>query len=181
MRMRILKKLLLFVVAVIAILLIAGLFVKKDYAIEREVVINRPETEVFQYIKLVKNQDNFSVWNKKDPNSKKDFKGTDGQVGFIYAWDSKNPELGKGEQEIVNITENERIDFKLRFKEPFEAEDDAYFTTEAVGPNQTKVKWGFNGHMDYPMNLMLLTFDMDKELGGALQTGLDDLKKILEQ
>ena len=179
--MGILKKLLLFVIAVIAILLVAGLFVKKDYAMEREVVINRSEADVFKYVKMLKNQDNFSVWNKKDPNAKKEYKGNDGEVGFVYAWDSENNEVGKGEQEIVNIVENERIDLKLRFKEPFEAEDDAYFITEALTPNQTKLKWGFKGHMDYPMNLFMLTVDMDKELGGALQTGLDDLKTILEQ
>ncbi|WP_313806260.1 SRPBCC family protein [Flavobacterium sp.] len=179
--MKILKGILLFVVGVIALFLIAGLFVAKDYAVEKEVTINKPEAEVFSYVKHLKNQDNFSVWNKMDPNSKKDYKGTDGQVGFIAAWDSENPQVGKGEQEIVNIVDNERIDIKLRFKEPFEAEDDAYFVTEAVDSTHTKVKWGFKGHMDYPSNLMLLAYDMEKELGGALQTGLEDLKKVLEQ
>lgn len=178
--MNILKKLLLFVVAVIAIVLIAGLFVKKDYAIEREVVINRSEADVFKFVKMVRNQDSFSVWNKKDPNMKKDFKGTDGQVGFVYAWESDNEEVGKGEQEIVKIAEDDRIDMKLRFKEPFEAEDNAYFITEPIAPNQTKVKWGFNGHMDYPMNMMLVMVDMEKEIGGALDTGLHDLKTFLE-
>ncbi|ESU29521.1 hypothetical protein FLJC2902T_09280 [Flavobacterium limnosediminis JC2902] len=179
--MGILKKVLLFVVAIIAILLIVGLFAKKDYAIEREIVINKPEAEVFEYVKMVKNQDNFSVWNKKDPNSKKEYKGNDGEVGFVYAWDSDNKEVGKGEQEIIKITEGERIDLKLRFKEPFEAEDDAYFVTEAISPTQTKVKWGFSGHMDFPMNLFLLTVDMDKEIGGAMDTGLKDLKTIMEK
>jgi uncharacterized protein YndB with AHSA1/START domain len=179
--MGILKKLLLFVVAVIAIVLVVGFFAKKDYAVEREVVINRSEADVFKYIKMVKNQDNFSVWNKKDPNMKKEFKGNDGEVGFVYAWDSENKEVGKGEQEIVKIVEGERVDFKLRFKEPFEAEDNGYFITEELSPTQTKVKWGFNGHMDYPMNLMMLMMDMDKEIGGAMQTGLNDLKKVLEQ
>lgn len=179
--MRIIKKLLLFVLAIVAILMIAGLFVKKDYGLEREIIIDKPEAEVFKYIRMIKNQDNFSVWNKKDPNAKKEYKGTDGEVGFVYAWDSDNDEVGKGEQEIMKIVDNERIDMKLRFEEPFEAEDNAYFMTEDLSPNQTKVKWGFKGHLDYPMNLFLLTVDMDKELGGALDTGLKDLKKILEQ
>jgi hypothetical protein len=179
--MRILKKLLLFVVAVFAILLIAGLFVKKDYAVEKEVVIHRSQDDVFRYLKMVKNQDNFSVWNKKDPNAKKEYKGTDGQVGFIASWDSTNKEVGKGEQEIISMDENKRIDLKLRFKEPIAAEDNAYFITDKAGLYETKVKWGFKGHMDYPMNLMLLTFDMDKEVGGALQTGLENLKTILEE
>lgn len=179
--MRILKKLIFFFIGIIVLLLIAGLFVKKEYAVERAIVINKPKAEVFNYVKFVKNQDNYSVWNKKDPAMKKDYKGNDGQVGFVAAWDSSDKEVGKGEQEIVNIVDGDRIDMKLRFKEPFEAEDNAYMITETVSPNETKVKWGFKGTMNYPMNLMLLFMDMDKELGGALDTGLKDLKTILEK
>ncbi|WP_286926397.1 SRPBCC family protein [Flavobacterium sp. UBA4197] len=179
--MRILKKLIFFFIGIIVLLLIAGLFVKKEYAVERAIVINKPKAEVFNYVKFVKNQDNYSVWNKKDPAMKKDYKGNDGQVGFVAAWDSSDKEVGKGEQEIVNIVDGDRIDMKLRFKEPFEAEDNAYMITEAVSPNETKVKWGFKGTMNYPMNLMLLFMDMDKELGGALDAGLKDLKTILEK
>jgi len=179
--MRILKKLIFFFIGIIVLLLIAGLFVKKEYAVERAIVINKPKAEVFNYVKFVKNQDNYSVWNKKDPAMKKDYKGNDGQVGFVAAWDSSDKEVGKGEQEIVNIVDGDRIDMKLRFKEPFEAEDNAYMITETVSPNETKVKWGFKGTMNYPMNLMLLFMDMDKELGGALDAGLKDLKTILEK
>lgn len=34
-----------------------------------------------------------------DPNMEKEFKGTDGTVGFIYGWNG-NKEGGEGEQEI---------------------------------------------------------------------------------
>lgn len=179
--MKILKKILIAVVAIIIIALIAALFVKKEYAVEREITINIPKQEVFEYIKYVKNQDNFSIWNQKDPNMKRDYKGTDGTVGFIYSWESKNKEVGVGEQEIVKIVEGERMDARLRFKVPFEAEDDAYFTTETVGENQTKVKWGFKGAFPYPFNLMQLFFSMDKEVGKDLEAGLAQLKVVLEK
>jgi hypothetical protein len=32
-----------------------------------------------------------------DPNAKMEYKGTDGTVGFISAWDSKIKYVGKGE------------------------------------------------------------------------------------
>ncbi|MEO4006762.1 SRPBCC family protein [Flavobacterium sp. CAU 1735] len=179
--MRIIKNIILFFLAVIVLLLVAGLFVKKDYAIEREIVINKPKAEVFDYIKHIKNQDNYSVWNRKDPAMKREYKGNDGEVGFVYAWESTNKEVGKGEQEIVRIVDGDRVDMKLRFKEPMEADDDAYMITEAVSENQTKVKWGFKGSINYPMNLLLLFMDMEKELGGALDTGLKDMKTLLEK
>ncbi|HLF53319.1 SRPBCC family protein [Flavobacterium sp.] len=179
--MNVLKKILLFVLGVIAVLLIIGFFVKKDYAVERKIVINKPKTEVFEYIKHLKNQDNFSVWARKDPMTKKTYKGNDGEVGFVATWDSENEEVGKGEQEIAKIIEGERMDVKLRFKIPFEAEHDAYFLTESVSDNQTKVKWGFKGTMDYPMNLMLLFMDMDEMIGGDFEGGLKNLKEVLEK
>jgi uncharacterized protein YndB with AHSA1/START domain len=175
------KKIALILLIIIVIPLVVALFVKKDFAVEREVTINKPCNEVFEYIKLLKNQDHYSVWVMKDPNMKKEYKGIDGTVGFISSWDSQNKEVGKGEQEIVKITEGERIDSKLRFKVPFEAENDAYMATEKISNEQTKVKWGFKGAFPYPMNLMSLFVSMDKRVGPDLNTGLINLKNVLEK
>lgn len=176
--MRILKKIIFVLLALIGIVLIAGLVISKDYAVEREVTINQPKDSVFNYIKMMKNQDHFSVWNMKDPNSKKNFTGTDGEVGFIYSWNG-NDDVGEGEQEIKKITPGERIDMELRFKRPMVSTDYAYFTTESLSPAQTKVKWGFKGEMPYPMNG--IKFIMENMIGKQLQAGLDNLKANLEK
>lgn len=179
--MKILKTLLLVIVGILALVLIVALFVHKDYAVEREIVINRPKSEVFDYIKYLKNQDNFSVWANMDPNMKKEYKGTDATVGFVSSWDSEQKGVGKGEQEIKSIAEGERIDYELRFKKPFEATDYAYLVTENASDVSTKVKWGFTGKMSYPMNIMLLFMNMDAMLGKDLDTGLHNLKGVLEK
>ncbi|MDJ0761677.1 MAG: SRPBCC family protein [Myxococcota bacterium] len=179
--MKWLKRILVVILAVVVLVLIAGLIVPQEYAVAREITIDKPQAVVFNYVKYLKNQDNFSVWAKMDPNMKKTFKGQDGQVGFVSAWDSQHQEVGKGEQEIKKITENQRVDFELRFLEPFEATDQAYMATDSLGANQTKVTWGFNGAMPYPMNLMLLAMDMDTMLGDQLAQGLENLKGLLER
>lgn len=179
--MKKIKIIVIVIVVIVAIPLIAALFIDGKYAVEREVTINQPKDMVFDYVKMLKNQDNFSVWAKMDPDMKKTFTGTDGTVGFISAWDSENKDVGKGEQEIIGIKEGERIDFELRFLEPFEATDNAYMTTEELDSSMVKVKWGFNGEMAYPMNIMLLFMDMEEMLAGDLQTGLDNLKVELEK
>jgi hypothetical protein len=178
--MRIIKKIILGLVAIIAIVLIAGFFMPKDYAVKREITINQPKDSVFKFVKFLKNQDKYSVWNKMDPKMKKNFSGVDGTVGFIAGWESKDENLGIGEQEIMKITEGERIDLELRFKVPFEANDKAYMTTEAVSDNTTKVSWGFDGAMPYPMNIMMPFMNMEKMLGDDLEKGLADLKVVLE-
>ena len=178
--MKLLKRIAIGLLILILIPLITALFVKKDYAIEREVVINRPKEEVFAYVKYLKNQDNFSVWAALDPQMKKSYRGTDGTPGFVSAWESDKDDVGKGEQEIKAIKEGERLDFELRFMEPMEAKDDAYMTTEAVSPTQTRVKWGFSGRMNYPMNFMLLCMNMEDMVGNDLEKGLVKLKTNLE-
>ena len=179
--MKIVKRVLIAIGAIIALLLIIALFVKKQYAVEREITINKPKNEVFNYIKMLKNQDYYSKWASMDPNMKKEYRGEDGTVGFVSAWDSDKKDVGKGEQEIKKITENERIDYELRFIEPFQSTESAYMTTESTTGNQTTVKWGFKGKMNYPMNLMLLFMNMEKMVGDDLQTGLQNLKTVLEK
>ena len=179
--MKILKKILFVVIGIIVIALIAAIFIKKDYNVERDITINKPKDSVFNYIKYLKNQDNFSKWASMDKNMKKTYTGTDGTVGFVSAWDSDNKDVGKGEQTIAGIVNNESIDYNLHFIKPFDAQATAYLTVETVGNNQTKVRWGFAGKMKYPMNLMLLCMNMDKMLGDELLIGLNNLKAILEK
>lgn len=179
--MKILFKIILGVVVLVAILLIVALFVKKDYSVEREITINKPRNQVFDYIKYLKNQDNYSVWAKMDPKMKKEYRGTDGTPGFVSAWESDDNNVGKGEQQIENISEGDRIDLDLHFIKPFEGRADARMITESVADNQTKVKWGFDSKMKYPMNIMLLFMNMEKMIGNDLQTGLDTLKVVLEK
>lgn len=175
------KKLSILLAAIIAVPFILALFVKNDYSVERDVIINKPNAEVFNYIKQLKNQNKYSKWASIDPNMTKTFSGTDGTVGFISAWDSKNEEVGKGEQEIIAITPEKRVDYELRFLSPFESTSPAFMETSALTLETTKVTWGFEGSMDYPMNLLFLFMDFEQIIGDDLQTGLDNLKSILEQ
>lgn len=179
--MKTLKKVLIGIGVIIAIPLIVALFIPKEYAVEREIIINKPKAEVFDYIKYLKNQDNFSKWATMDPAMKKSYRGTDGTVGFVSAWESQDDEVGTGEQEIVKITEGDRIDYELRFMEPFEAQEPAFMTTESVSPTSTRVRWGFSGEMPYPLNIMMLFYDMEEMIGADLNYGLQRLKEELER
>lgn len=178
--MKIFKRILIGCATLVALLLISGLFTKKDYAVQRSVVIDRPKEEVFEYVRFLRNQDEYSKWAMMDPLMKKSYTGTDGTVGFIATWDSENDEVGSGEQEIKKIVEGKRIDFELRFFRPFEATEPAFISTESLSDSQTKVVWGFSGHMNYPFNLWLLVIDFEEMIGNDLAEGLTKMKTILE-
>lgn len=179
--MKILKICLLVFAGLIGLALIAAIFLKKEYSVERTVKINQSGHFVFDYIKYLKNQYIFSVWSKLDPGMKKEYSGTDGTVGFISAWDSQVKQAGKGEQEIIRIDGENRIDYEIRFLKPMKSTGNAYLALEIVNDSTTNVKWGFFGKMNYPMNLMLVFMDMDAMLGKDLSDGLNNLKIILEK
>ncbi|AZG74751.1 SRPBCC family protein [Shewanella livingstonensis] len=175
------RKIIVAVAVIIAMPFVVALFIQQDYSVTRTITIDKPVAEVFDYVKHLKNQDNFSQWAQIDPDMVKIYHGTDATVGFVSAWASEHPDVGVGEQQIIAIEEGKRIDFELRFISPFEATAPAYMTTEAVNANQTKVNWGFSGHFAYPTNLMLLFVDFKTMIGADLQQGLDTLKVVLEQ
>ncbi|WP_394130237.1 SRPBCC family protein [Shewanella maritima] len=175
------KKLLIFFIMLFASPFIVALFVQKDYSVVRSVVIEKPLPEVFAYVKLLKNQNEYSKWAQIDPQMEKSFTGVDGTPGFISAWASEHPDVGVGEQEILSVVDGQRIEYQLRFISPFESTSPAYMQTTAISGQQTQVDWGFSGHMNYPMNIMFLFMDFEAMIGDDLQQGLDNLKVIVEQ
>lgn len=171
---------LLTIAGIVALLFIIALFTKKDYALVRNINIDKPKNDVFNYVKLLKSQDHFNKWVMTDPNMKKTFTGTDGTVGFVYAWDG-NKKAGAGEQEIKKIQEGEKIDMEIRFIRPFAGVANTSFTTTPVTNNQSTVTWHMSSAMKYPMNIMLLFMNMDKFLGKDMEISLATLKSNLEK
>ena len=166
---------------IIVVLLILALIAPKAYTIQRSIIINKPRQQVFEYVKYLRNQNNYSKWVMTDPNKRMTYRGTDGTVGYASAWDSDVKQAGKGEQTIENIVEGERIDIRVVFIKPFAGVADTYIATQAVTDDTTSVKWSFDSKMPYPMNLMLLFMSMDKMLGADMEESLDNLKRVLEK
>ncbi|MEK7226875.1 MAG: SRPBCC family protein [Bacteroidota bacterium] len=164
---------------IIVLFLLAGLIVSKDLAVTKEIIINKPRADVFNYIKYLKNQQNYGKWAGLDPNMKNEYRGTDGAPGFINAWEG-NKKVGKGEQEILAVSDG-RLDTELRFLKPFRSVAKATMTATAAGDNATKVTWEFTSKMNYPMNVMKLFMNMSEMVGKDFSIGLANLKNLLEK
>jgi hypothetical protein len=182
-------------IASLNLLLLIALYIKKDFAVEREITINKPKQEVFDYIKYVKNLDNFGVWNMRYPNMIKYYEGIDGTVGFtsFWLWDEKKFRWCSS-LEIKEIKDGERLDSEVLLMLPFQAIDHAYMITDGINKDQTKVKWGYNHKGDYTLNLIRLFrhldeiignlvfwMKMEEMLGNDLKKGLENLKSNLEK
>lgn len=175
--MTILLYILFGLVVLIAILAIVA---PKTYDVSRSISISKPISEVFDYVRSLKKRDEWGPWAKKDPNMVKEFTGTDGEVGAISSWKG-NKEVGEGEQEITGIKVNEVVETQLRFLKPFKSVSDAYIRVLEEGNGSTKVTWGFSGKNKFPVSIMMLFMNMDKNVGKDFEQGLSDLKLILEK
>jgi hypothetical protein len=167
------------IIAILAVISVLVLFAPKKFNVYRSTIIDKPLDEVFEYLKLIKNQDEWSPWKKKDPDMKQEFNGTDGEVGFIAKWEG-NKDVGIGEQEITRINKNDSIESRLRFYKPWKSESDAYLKVEKITPDKTNVIWGFSGESKPPTNVFFLFFNMDKAVGKDFEEGLASLKMLLE-
>jgi hypothetical protein len=147
--------------------------------IEKKVIVNRPRREVLDYLKHIRNQDHFSVWNLKDPQKKVSTSGTDGSKGFIYTWDSEDKSVGAGTQEIKNIIDGQSIDCRIAFERPMKNVADVKFAVKELKAAQTEVSWEFRGPMKFPMSLFAFIFK--RMLGKDMDQSLQNLKKQLEK
>lgn len=164
----------------LALFLILAILAPKRYHVFRAVEIERSLSDVFQYLKHIKNQNDWSPWKKKDPDMKQEFFGKDGEVGFISRWEG-NKDVGSGEQEIKRIVKDEVVESELRFFKPWKSTSDAYLRVEYLGDERSKVTWGFSGKNKFPFSIFMLFFNMDKAVGKDFEEGLDALKIILEK
>ena len=151
----------------------------KSYNVFRSVEIAKSREQVFEYLRYLEKQREWSPWEKKDPDMEHKLTGTDGQVGAVSYWNG-NKQVGEGEQEITNIEEGKRIEGELRFFKPWKSTSDCYLDVEDAGSGSTKVTWGFSGKNKFPMSIFMLFMNMDKAVGKDFEEGLANLKSKLE-
>ncbi|MEO6612879.1 MAG: SRPBCC family protein [Chitinophagaceae bacterium] len=177
--MGILLTILYIIGGIIVLFLLIALLTKKEFSLERTIVINRSRAEVFNYARMLKNQEQYSVWVMKDPAIKLVYTGTDGTVGAKSAWESNDKNVGVGEQEIIELVDGQQIKTEVRFKKPFEGTSYALNTFTDEGSGQAKITQSFSGRSKFPMNVMNLV--MDKMVGRDMQRNLENMKNNLEK
>lgn len=175
--MKILKILLYCTGALVALVVVLGLFARHDYHVERSLEIDAPFDVVKNQVQYLKNFAKWSPWGTLDPNMNVTFSGEDGAVGAVYAWDG-NEDVGAGRQTIKAITQD-RVDLEIQFLKPWESKTQSFFKLEPVG-SKIKVSWGFDLHIGFPWNGLAMFTDVNAGVGKDFERGLNNLKKVCE-
>ena len=168
------------IVGLVALILIIPLFISKDLNYSKSIAINAGIDDVWANVGSLSAMDKWSPWNAKDPGMQQTLTGTDGEVGAKQSWVSDKKDVGEGSQTIVGIDKPNKLSTKLEFIKPFKSEADAFVTLTEDG-STTTATWGFESQMSYPMNIMKLFMNFEKNMDKDFGAGLEKLKNLSEK
>ncbi|MGB5810595.1 MAG: SRPBCC family protein [Polyangiales bacterium] len=161
----------------VAITLLAvgiGLFLPKEYRVERSIEIDAPAEAVFAQVNDLRNWAAWSPWLAADPTIKNTFSGPASGVGAKVVWTSENS--GDGSQTITLSEPPSRIETRLDFGEMGQPGADFTFVPEGEG---TLVTWGLAGTAGSALGGYFALI-MDRLLGPQYEDGLQRLKTVVE-
>jgi hypothetical protein len=151
--MKWIKRILFFLLAIVGIGLIAAAVLPKKYTITEKIVIDKPKQDVIDYVKILDNQTDYSVWVMTDPKIEIEITGIDGTVGATQKWKSADKNVGEGKQTITRL-DGERMDVDLEFYKPMAGKAKAANLFKAIDSTHTELVSEFYGDDPFPSNLM---------------------------
>jgi len=171
------KRILLGLIGIIAVLVVISFFLPATAEVERSVVIDAAPEKIFPHVNDLRATQEWSPWAKRDPEMTQTFSGPDQGVGQSVAWQSDHPEVGSGTQTITESVENRRVAVDLDFGDMGTA--DAAFDLEPQGAG-TEVTWSFQTELGMNPFMRYLGLMFDGMIGPDYERGLTSLKTLVE-
>jgi uncharacterized protein YndB with AHSA1/START domain len=175
--MKLLKRLLLFVLVLIVLAAVASQFLPAHYRVERRTIIKAAPEAVFTEVSTPKLWPTWSAWNtERFPDMQWTFAGPESGVGATSTWDGKSS--GQGTSTITQAEPARGITYNLAFDHgTFRSKGEFAFISS---PDGVEVVWSDEGELSRnPMHRIFGLF-MDKMIGPDFETGLAKLKAKVE-
>jgi hypothetical protein len=166
----------IFIVGVV----IAGAMQPTDINYRRSITTTASAQTAFAIFSDLARWDEWSPYNKKDPNLKKEISEPSTGLGARYAWDG-NKDIGAGRMTITAIDPDCSVDMRLEFDRPFKCDNHVEWRVDEEN-GQRRITWSMDGK-DAPLmpRIVGLFIDMDKMIGKDWEEGLETLKDIVER
>jgi uncharacterized protein YndB with AHSA1/START domain len=174
-----LKKALLALVLLIALLAAVISTRPAVYRVTRTATIAAPKERVFALLDDYHKWADWSPWAKLDPNMKVTYDGPATGVGASYSWVGDSA-VGEGKMTTLESRPVEYMKIKLEFIKPFESNSIAEFTLKPEGAG-TNVSWDMSGKADFMTKAFTLFSSMDSMVGPDFEKGLLQMKKLAEE
>ena len=174
--MKVLKKILIVLLVLVALLVIVSFFLPSTYTVTRTAVMKAPPEAVFNQFN---DFNNWRQWNTFDDMYKEiQYTTSDPSsgVGAKQNWVANKNE--KGEMTIVKSEPGKELDFTIAF-EGFDEPMYGFVTLEPVAEG-TKVTWMDKGNMGNNPLYKYMGLFMDGMMGGNMEKSLDNVRKAVE-
>lgn len=167
------KKVLIVVLALVAIYFILAIIGPSDYKISRSTKIGADVSVVFDQTSVYTNWAAWSPWAKLDPNAKYEVSDTE------MSWDGNPENVGKGKMETTKLEPNKEFLYDLTFIEPWQMVSHGGFTYEQDG-DSVLLTWFDQGEFGFFSRPMMLFMDLEAQIAPQFEQGLADIKSICE-
>ena len=173
--MRVLNKLLLFILGVAALIAATGVFLPATRTVEREITIEAPQATVFALVNNPVQYEAFSALTDIDPYVDITLSGTTRGNGAVFSWDGSV--AGKGHSTIIQSEPYDRVVSRLEIAGARRATSSAMIRG---AEGSATVRW--IEFRDFGMNLAwrYQGLVMDRILGRDIELTLEKLKRYAE-
>lgn len=177
------KKVLIVLAVIIALVVIWLFTLPGEYELERSVTINTPQEKVFDLVADFENWAIWSPWLIMDQGASITYEGTPSQVGSSYSWEGEL--VGSGEMELTALEGMNKIDYDLIFKTPMESKAKVSFKLSEITDSTTMAIWGMSGKMPFFMRfmtkMMVNWIKMDYDRGLAMLKDYAETGEVLSK
>ncbi len=158
-------------VALIAVFLVIGLTLPKDYDVKRSTMIDAGPLVVFDQVNDVEKAQGWNPWKATDPTMVVTLGEKTVGVGASYSWTGERS--GDGKYAITKSEMNKAIESEIDFG--LMGRGTGYWTFVPVDDG-TKAVWGIRGETSGVLGAFYAR-GMDSMLGPSFEQGLAALKK----
>ena len=173
-----LKKILIALVAIIALFLIVVALQPSEFSVERTATMAAPPETVFEQVNDFHKWEAWSPWAKLDPDAKIAFEGPPSGAGTIMTWDG-NDKVGQGKMTLTESQPNDLVKIKVDFVKPMEGSNESTFTFKPDG-DKTAVGWTVAGHQSFIAKAFCLVMNGKKMMSDIMDQGLANMKSVAE-
>ncbi|MGF1600752.1 MAG: SRPBCC family protein [Thermosynechococcaceae cyanobacterium] len=178
----ILQRSIIALVSLAILFLVGGYTIPSAVHVERSLHINAKPATIFPLVGDLAQWSKWSPWAELDPNMEMTLRGSG--KGQVLQWHSTNPSVGAGTQELTTIEPPNYVQSHLDFGDRGGADATILLTAEDDG---TLVSWVLDADMragvptlKQPLSTYF-GFFMDSLIGPDYETGLSNLKTLVEQ
>lgn len=175
--MKILKKSLLVLLALILIWFAFAFSLPHQYGVTRSIVIQAKPQQIYGLIVAPKEWKKWSVWNQRDPQMQITYSGP--EQGKGAKWDWKSQSEGNGGMVLLDVGDNQVVNYQLHF-EGMGKPSAGSIMLDLEG-DQTKVTWSMTGSTEGEWMMKLFVPFMDRMVGPDFEKGLANLKQLVEK